>query len=101
MARKTVAPEMRKQPVSVSLTGSEIVMLDNLAKAGKTNRSALLAALITGKAFKDLGLSALETHAASVQKWMFGGTSGACNPHATGGRCTHPTCVKIYKEMGL
>jgi len=96
MARKTIPPEMRKQPVSVSLTGPEIVMLDNLAKAGNTNRSALLAALITGKAFRDLGLSALETHAAPQRA-----SYGACNPRHMNGRCDHPNCTKIYAEMKL
>lgn len=96
MARKTIDPEKRKQPVSVSLTGSEIVMLDNLAKAGNTNRSALLAALITGKAFKELGLSAIEVHTAPTR-----GKFEACNPYNLNGRCTHPNCVQIYKERGI
>ena len=95
MVRKTISPEMRKQPVSVSLTGSEIVMLDNLAEAGNTNRSALLAALITGKAFKELGLSALDRHISAFQSK----TTGACNPKHKNGRCTHPQCVRIFKEM--
>ena len=97
MARQTISPDQRKQPVSVSLTGSEIIMLDNLAKAGKTNRSALLAALITGKALKDLGLSAFERHATAFQSK----TTGACNPYHANGRCMHPRCQQIFKEMGL
>jgi len=97
MARQTIDPNQRKQPVSVSLTGSEIVMLDNLAKAGNTNRSALLAALITGKALKDLGLSAFERHQGRQDP-----DTGACNPNPwMQDRCLHPRCQKIFKEMGL
>ena len=77
-------------------------MLDNLAKAGKTNRSALLAALITGKALKDLGLSAFERHATAFQSFVVNDiTIGACNPKHENGRCMHPRCQQIFKEMGL
>lgn len=96
MVRKTIPPELRKQPVSVSLTASEIVMLDNLAKAGQTNRSALLAALITGKAYNELGLMALEQHIAPGRAHH-----GACNPRHIDGRCNHPNCRQIYQELKL
>jgi len=97
MAKNTLPPELRKQPVSVSLTALEIIMLDNLAKVGKTNRSALLADLIRGRAYSELGLSALEVHAAPVQRTK----TGDCNPHNVNGRCTHSRCVQIYRELGI
>ena len=95
MAKNTIPPELRKQPVSVSLTALEIVMLDNLAKAGKTNRSALLSDLIRGKAYNELGLSALDKHTAAIRVKA----TGACNPKHQNGRCTHPNCVMIYRRM--
>jgi hypothetical protein len=96
MVPKVIPESERKQPVSISLTAVEIVMLNKLAESNGKNRSEWLAGIIRASAQIKMGLSELETHAAPVQKWK-----GACNPLWSQGRCTHSECVKIYKAVGV
>jgi hypothetical protein len=96
MVPKVIPPSERKQPVSISLTAVEIVMLNKLAEDNGKNRSEWLAGVIRASAQIKMGLSELETHSAPVQKWK-----GACNPRFKSGRCTHSECVRIYKLAGV
>jgi len=108
MVRRILETTERKQPVSVSLTALEIVMLNNLAKLHKVNRSRVLAALIREHSFNELGLTALERHMAPNQTWvsrthrsLTGEDLRACNPKHMDGRCTHSACEAVYRRLGL
>jgi len=104
MVPKVIPPSERKQPVSISLTAVEIVMLDKLAEETGKNRSRLVAGMIRASAQIKMGLSELETHRAPNQLWTANGkitNGGACNPMHFKGRCTHAECVKVYKEAGV
>jgi len=86
------------------LSLESIIILDNLARVAKTNRSRLLDDLLKAKGMKELGLSALEEHASSIQKWKPAGKRddpGACNPHMVGGRCKHTHCSQLYRRWGV
>ena len=69
MARPTKPMNERKQPVTISLSPTDLVILDNLARVEKKNRSQIISAMLVSKGFKDLGLSAIELHKMPVQNW--------------------------------
>ena len=103
----------RKQPVTISLSPTDIVILDNLAKAGKQNRSQVISAMLVAKGWGDLGLKAVETHKMPVQNWpnqhqarALGvrydpDKQGACNPKGKDGKCKHTSCMTVYRRYGV
>lgn len=101
--RPTIDVNKRKQPISLSLLPSDIVILDNLAKASKKNRSQVVQEMLRAKGFKDLGLKATEKHMSPRQRWNGSKTRdlGACNPMHIDGKCQHPSCQAVYKKEGL
>jgi hypothetical protein len=108
MVRKITETNERKQPVSISLTAVEIVMLNNLSKSMNMNRSRCLAGLIRDHSFKEMGLVSLEVHLQRNQTWrprlsgrINHGNPGACNPHAPGGYCQHSRCKQLYAQWGV
>jgi hypothetical protein len=104
MVPKVIPASERKQPVSISLTAVEIVMLDNLAKSQDKNRSRVLADLIREQSYQECGLSAVQGHAVSVQTWTHYRTGDGrkmCFPKSVKGLCTHPQCVEYYRLCGV
>lgn len=94
----------RKQVVSVSLSPTSLVILNNLAKVSKKSRSKIVEEMLAAKGFNDLGLSALEPHTGMVQNWRPKGRedeAGACNPYHMDGRCQHDRCASLYREWGV
>ena len=55
MVRPEIPPDKRKQTVSMSLSPSALVILSNLAKATKKNRSQVVEEMLNAKGFNDLG----------------------------------------------
>lgn len=115
MARPTKPPNQRKQAVTISLAPTDLVILDNLAKMQKTNRSRVISQMLVAKGFNDLGLSATETHKMPVQNWpnqyqakaiaphkrYDADKPGACNPKGQDGKCSHPNCMVVYRFWGI
>lgn len=113
MARPTKDPTDRKQPVTVSLHPTDLVILDNLAKHNKKSRSAVISEMLVAKGFKDLGLRATEQHTAAKQTWPTRYQAEqrgyrydpdgpkACNPAHIDGKCNHPTCRIVYRKYGV
>ena len=108
MVRRITETQERKQPVSISLTAVEIVMLNNLSKSMNMNRSRCLAGLIRDHSFKEMGLVSLEVHLQRNQTWKPRGVytnrkedPGACNPHAPEGYCQHSRCKQLYSQWGV
>lgn len=115
MARPTKPPNQRKQAVTISLSPTDLVILDNLAKAEKSNRSRVISRMLVEKGFSDLGLSALEAHKMPVQNWpnkfqaknmgklhLFDPDKpGACNPKGKDGKCSHTACMIVYRHYGV
>ena len=104
MARPSKPPDKRKQAVTVSLSPATLVILDNLARAQKMNRSQVIDSMLTAKGFHDLGLKATEAHTANTQGWTPKGKEddlGACNPYHIDGKCSHDTCQSLYRQWGV
>ena len=114
MARPPLPPNERKQAVTISLAPTDLVILDNLAKHLKTNRSQVISQMLVAKGWKDLGLKATEGHNASVQNWpnkyqcenylkvrFDPEAPTACNPHLKDGRCSHTDCMIVYRKYGV
>ena len=103
----------RKQPVTISLSPTDLVILDNLARVEKKNRSQIISAMLVSKGFKDLGLSAIELHKMPVQNWpnqhqakalgkrYDADKQGACNPKGKDGKCNHQNCRIVYRYYGV
>ncbi len=94
----------RKQVVSMSLSPTSLVILNNLAKVAKKSRSKVIEEMLTAKGFNDLGLSALEPHIGQVQNWRPKGKeddAGACNPFHMDGRCKHDRCASLYRRWNV
>lgn len=113
MARPTKPPNQRKQAVTISLAPTDLVILDNLARSLKTNRSQVISQMLVAKGFKDLGLSATERHKMPVQEWPNQFQSKAlgkrwnpdgqkaCNPKGKDGKCSHQACMIVYRHYGV
>jgi len=101
MVRPEIPPDKRKQTVSMSLSPSALVILSNLAKATKKNRSQVVEEMLNAKGFNDLGLKAVELHTTNTQGWRPKGKEddiGACNPYHILGKCTNDACQALYKK---
>jgi len=113
MGRPTKPVHQRKQPVTISLAPTDLVILDNLAKNQKMNRSQVISNMLVSKGFNELGLSAIETHTMPIQNWpnlyqakQLGkkydyDKMGACNPKGSDGVCRHPNCLIVYRYYGV
>lgn len=104
MVPKVIPESERKQPVSISLTAVEIVMLNKLAESNGKNRSEWLAGIIRASAQVKMGLSELVVHSMPNQKWTANGkitNGGACNPSNGSNFCKHPECDFIYVLLGM
>jgi hypothetical protein len=104
MVRPEIPPNKRKQTVSMSLSPSALVILSNLAKASKKNRSQVVEEMLNAKGFNDLGLKATAQHTTMVQRWRPRGKEddpGACNPYHNDGKCVNDACQALYKKWGL
>jgi hypothetical protein len=113
MARPTIDPNKRKQPVTISLEPTDLVILDNLARTTKKNRSQVISEMLVAKGFTDLGLSAIERHKMPVQNWpnefqakalgrrFNPDEAKACNPKGKDGKCNHQSCMIVYRHYGV
>ena len=113
MARPRKQQNDRKQPVTISLHPTDLVILDNLAKHTKRSRSAVISEMLVAKGFKDLGLSATSQHTAARQEWPTRfqaqqrgikydpDSPKACNPAHIDGKCNHESCRIVYRKYGV
>jgi len=104
MARPSKPPDQRKQAVTISLSPSTLVILDNLARVQKMNRSQVIDSMLKAKGFNDLGMKALEGHTAEYQVWTPKGKEDdpkACTPYHKDGKCKHQACVGLYSRWGI
>tara|TARA_Y100001973_G_C5201472_1_gene338034 strand:+ start:1832 stop:2176 length:345 start_codon:yes stop_codon:yes gene_type:complete len=102
-----------KKPVTISLSPTHLVILDNLAKMGKTTRSYIIQEMLKEKGWKDLGLKAVEQHTTAIQVWPNKYQAKhlgfrydpdgpkACNPYIADGKCTHSNCRTVYLKYGV
>ena len=105
----------RKQAVTISLSPSDLVILDNLATHLKTHRSGVISQMLVAKGWKDLGLKAADkrAHTAPVQNWpneyqakarsftFDRDAPKACNPAHRDGKCSHQECQVVYRRYGV
>jgi hypothetical protein len=104
MVRPEIPPDKRKQTVSMSLSPSALVILSNLAKASKKNRSQVVEEMLIAKGYNELGLRAMELHTTNTQGWTPKGREdeqGACNPYHILGKCKNHVCQSLYKKWRL
>lgn len=113
MGRPRKPVNERKQPVTISLSPTDIVILDNLSKAGNKNRSQVISAMLVAKGWGELGLKAVEKHTAMVQNWpnqhqarALGKRYDPDSPHACNvkhkdGKCKHTNCMTVYRRYGV
>lgn len=113
MGRPRKDIDQRRQAVTISLAPTDLVILDNLAKHQKKNRSQVISAMLVTKGFNDLGLSAIELHQMPIQGWPNQHQSKAlgkrynadgahaCNPKGAKGKCKHQACQIVYRFYGV
>jgi hypothetical protein len=114
MGRPTKDIDQRRQAVTISLAPTDLVILDNLVRVVKTNRSKVISEMLVAKGFNDLGLSAIESHEMPTQNWPHkhqakalghsvydADSARACNPAGMNGKCKHQSCQIVYRFFGV
>jgi len=113
MGRPRKDIDQRRQAVTISLAPTDLVILDNLVRVAKSNRSKVISGMLVAKGFNDLGLSAIELHTMPIQAWpnqyqarALGKRynpdgAHACNPKGKDGKCKHESCRIVYRFYGV